>query len=321
MQVKGHNQLNISFFALIIVLELMFQQALVPTVSAFASLFPANEMIKGYETLIAYIMIFFVFTAGAHFPDLDLNLKHIYPSGTPQYLFHRTLLTHGFLIHLIILVSVIILPQQQGSPIELEKIYVMVYYFELGVFTHMIGDIVTGSVPFLGSKYVSNSMKISNFRIMGALNWVLYKFFSAFPKLVRYFIAPFFLAAFIAANALDLPVIILSIIFEQKFARIGSKVINPEKFERFFHFLEPWVFAAIVAFLLKITIVQDIWVNYGIFVVGFIVLLSIQTKFLGFKISYESAVEAFEANYNKSYFLALAIVLGMYYYIFGGFKI
>jgi len=321
LNVKGHNQINISFFAVIVVLEMLFPQTIVPTVSAFSSLFPKNETMAGYEIIMAYAMIFFVFTSGAHFPDLDLNLKHIYPSGTPNYLYHRTLLTHSFIIHLLILISVLILPRQEGSPQEWEKIYVLIYYFELGVFTHLIGDIVTGSIPFLGSKYVSSSIKISSFRIMGSLNWVLYKIFIAFPKLVRYFISPIFLVAFIAANVIDLPIIILSLLFEQKFARIGSKVINPEKFERFWHYLEPWVFAAIVAYLLKVNIVADIWVNYGIFVIIFIVLLSIETKFLGMKISYNSFVETFEVNYNKSYFFAMFVVLGMYYVIYGGFKI
>jgi len=291
MLVKGHNQLNISIFLLVVSLEIFFNVNYSPTILDINQL-PINS------NILYYIFAFFFFSAGSHFPDLDLNLKHFY-GNKPQFFYHRTFLTHSLLTHLGLLFISISTPFPEIN----KEYYAILFYFEIGVLTHLLGDIITGSIPLLGQKYVKNEFKISRFLIMPALNNIIYKLFMSHSIFIKYFVSPIYLALFIIVNIIDAPIIILSVLFEQKFSRIGANIVNPKKFETFWAYFEPWIFAFVCVFLLKVSLFQSFLIDFSIAVGFFIFLVSFKVKVLGFSFSYSNFIKTFEKDFNKSFFI------------------
>ena len=133
------------------------------------------------------------------------------------------------------------------------------------------------------------------------------------PVFIKYFLSPIYFALFLLVNLIDLPIIILSIIFEQKFTRIGSNIVNPKKFETFWAYFEPWIFAFVCVFLLKISFTQSFLIDFPIAVVFFILLVSFEIKAFGLKLSYSNFINTFEKNYNKSFFIFFILSCSVVY--------
>lgn len=84
------------------------------------------------ETVIPIISVMI----GAKLPDLDLKLKHLLPKDlqNKRYLYHRQF-THSLLLWLGI-----------GYYSYISN-FVPLFYLVLGVMTHLIADMLTGSIP------------------------------------------------------------------------------------------------------------------------------------------------------------------------------
>jgi len=117
-----------------------------------------NEYINGYNLLIdslfssyisiVYMAIFLLFYyIGSTLPDLDLKLKYLYPvrDRHKRYLYHRQI-THSILVSLSLLVYGIYLFNGGGT---LGLLSYIIVGLALGIITHQIGDMITGSIPIL----------------------------------------------------------------------------------------------------------------------------------------------------------------------------
>jgi hypothetical protein len=107
--------------------------------SSFASYYFIT--IDDLSNFIYFISLFFLTILGSRFPDLDLKLKGIF-GNSPQYVYHRQL-TH----------SLTLLFLGFYFSIYIENIFLFFFFF--GVASHLLGDMLTGSIPifFTGAYY------------------------------------------------------------------------------------------------------------------------------------------------------------------------
>lgn len=99
--------------------------------------------------ILKYILFWIIYMYGTTFPDLDLKLKYLYPKRIrhQRYLYHRQL-THSLLLSIGALYYSLFHCQSEY--------YMFLTAFSLGIIAHQIGDMLTGSIPWLfyGSYYV-----------------------------------------------------------------------------------------------------------------------------------------------------------------------
>ena len=126
MYKKAHRNLAIgSFIALPAILD------------KYNILYNFNYMFNNYTIIhIGILLLLTIF--GATIPDWDLKLKYVYHdySGKKQYLYHRQI-THSLFIWILF----------GYLSYNLNNIYL--FYFVVGVYTHLIADMLTGSIPIL----------------------------------------------------------------------------------------------------------------------------------------------------------------------------
>lgn len=91
--------------------------------------------------ILKYILFWIVYMVGTTVPDFDLKLKHIYPSSmkNQRFRYHRQI-THSVLLSISLLAF---------SVFYYESAYWMLLAaLALGIITHQIGDMLTGSIPW-----------------------------------------------------------------------------------------------------------------------------------------------------------------------------
>ena len=106
-------------------------------------------------TILSLCLFLIITLMGGLFPDIDFKFKYLMSDENKNkaYLYHRQI-THSLLLWLGIL----------GFSIYERNIYV--FFFVFGVMVHLIGDMLTGSIPiFLYGKYYNHFSRIGIDRI------------------------------------------------------------------------------------------------------------------------------------------------------------
>jgi len=120
-----------------------FEQHLNKVINSF------NEIISSFHDMnMLYMSLFLIlFFIGVTFPDIDMKCKFFYHNKAERYLYHRQL-THSLSLNLILLYySLFYLP-------DYTYLYFGATAFLLGISTHLIADMLTGSIPiFLYGHY------------------------------------------------------------------------------------------------------------------------------------------------------------------------
>lgn len=95
------------------------------------------------ENLFYLILFFITYFIGSTLPDIDHYLKYLYSKELrdKRYLYHRQI-THSLLLTILVLFVVL---HYINNPI----IFALSLGLIFGVFTHQIGDMLTGSIPIL----------------------------------------------------------------------------------------------------------------------------------------------------------------------------
>jgi hypothetical protein len=140
MNIKGHLSTSILIYSSI-PLVLLHSNIKNPTLISIANdLILPNYYYIGIShisTLITALIHLFIFILGVRTPDLDLYFKYLYQKGNrQQYRYHRQI-THSLLLYTILLYI----------SIHFNNSYLLFYI--IGVFTHLIADMLTGSIPIL----------------------------------------------------------------------------------------------------------------------------------------------------------------------------
>jgi len=163
MNIKGHISTSLVLFIPLVelynkTLEFLTNKSILE-INSLSNLGIFNNNINVITILVFYIVYFI----GERIPDLDLKLKIIF-KNKEQYHYHRQL-THSLLID----ISIIVLG------IYLENIYVSL--IGLGILSHLIADMITGSIPlFLYGKYYNSFVRIGISKKVVGEN--LYSFFT-----------------------------------------------------------------------------------------------------------------------------------------------
>ena len=100
-----------------------------------------HNITKSITMLSLFIALFYI---GSLIPDLDLKFKNFYKKEDKNklYLYHRQF-THSILLFLILFISSL-----SYFPNIIGDLAIGLTAFSLGIFTHLLGDMLTGSVPF-----------------------------------------------------------------------------------------------------------------------------------------------------------------------------
>jgi len=103
-----------------------------------------NEIVYSVHLFDSIVIIgFFIMVfIGSTVPDLDMKLKVFFKNKNERFRYHRQF-THSLLLNLFLMfASLYYLP-------EYTEYYFLVFAFFFGIFTHLIGDMLTGSIPWL----------------------------------------------------------------------------------------------------------------------------------------------------------------------------
>jgi len=88
---------------------------------------------------LGFLLLFFL---GTTFPDIDMKFKVFFKDKSKRYLYHRQF-THSLFLNIGLLwATLYYLPNYTNY-------YILVTGFLLGITTHLLADMLTGSVPFL----------------------------------------------------------------------------------------------------------------------------------------------------------------------------
>ncbi len=95
------------------------------------------------ENLFLMTLFFITYFIGSTLPDIDNYLKYLYPKDQrdKRYLYHRQI-THGLLLTILML---FISLHYLNNPIT----FALLLGLTMGIITHQIGDMLTGSIPIL----------------------------------------------------------------------------------------------------------------------------------------------------------------------------
>ena len=101
-----------------------------------------HNITKSITMLSLFIALFYI---GSLIPDLDLKFKNFYKKEDKNklYLYHRQF-THSILLFLILFISSL-----SYFPNIIGDLAIGLTAFSLGIFTHLLGDMLTGSIPIL----------------------------------------------------------------------------------------------------------------------------------------------------------------------------
>lgn len=122
------------------------------------------------NVIIVSILSIILYKFGLTLPDIDLKLKYFYSGKerSERFRYHRQF-THSILLTAILTYI---------SIYQIDNVYMSTLLFSLtlGIITHQIGDILTGSIPilFYGPYYV----RFSRFGITIILPKFLHKYFT-----------------------------------------------------------------------------------------------------------------------------------------------
>lgn len=93
------------------------------------------QVIHGEHIINIFIMLLLI-VIGSGLPDLDFNFKYFYSDRSKIYRYHRQI-THSLILNL----SIFIYSLYYYNPI--------IFFIWYGVLIHLIGDMLTGSIPIL----------------------------------------------------------------------------------------------------------------------------------------------------------------------------
>ena len=96
------------------------------------------------ENIVISILMLLIYMLGTTLPDLDMKLKYLFPKNmrSERFRYHRQI-THSLLLWIGLLIySLYKLP-------DITDYYYLLSMLSLGVMTHLIGDMLTGSIPWL----------------------------------------------------------------------------------------------------------------------------------------------------------------------------
>jgi uncharacterized integral membrane protein len=131
--------------------------------------------ILNINNILFSLLSFIIYLYASTFPDYDRYLKIFYSNENKnkRYLYHRQI-THSLLLFIIIF-------SYSLYNIQNTEYYIFLYTFSLGILTHIIGDILTGSVPILF--YSPYYIRFGRIGITTFLPHSLHKIFTEkFPK-------------------------------------------------------------------------------------------------------------------------------------------
>lgn len=120
-----------------------------------------NIIVNIYDLDLYYILLFLIpFFIGTTFPDIDMKFKIFVKNKSDRFLYHRQI-THSLLLNIsLIYCSLYYLADRT-------EFYFIFTAFLLGIFTHLIADMLTGSIPiFLYGHYGKQFSRIGVTRII-----------------------------------------------------------------------------------------------------------------------------------------------------------
>jgi len=143
----------------------------------FLSFFSSFNFSLFYFSLLIFSVILYVI--GTTLPDVDIKLKFLFSKEDrgKRFLYHRQY-THGFLVWLFILCYFLYNLSFLKISLFSNQVFIDILFISLslGVLTHLIGDMLTGSVPWLF--YGHYGKKISRIGITIFLPKTLHSFFT-----------------------------------------------------------------------------------------------------------------------------------------------
>jgi len=97
---------------------------------------------QDYQNILIFILSLFIYFYAATFPDYDRYLKIFYSkeNQSKRYLYHRQI-SHSLLLCFIIIIYSLYYINN--------SYYLLSLFFGLGILTHLIADMITGSIPIL----------------------------------------------------------------------------------------------------------------------------------------------------------------------------
>lgn len=133
----------------------------------------ANSIIMTILFLVSYYI-------GSTFPDQDMKLKHLYSkeNQSKRYLYHRQI-SHSVLLSIgMLFYSYFYLPADIGI------YYIILTGFAFGIIAHQIGDMLTGSIPWL--LYAPYYIRFARIGITVFLPKAMHEIFTrTFPKFLN----------------------------------------------------------------------------------------------------------------------------------------
>ena len=124
------------------------------------------------ESIFEYSVALLFYFLGSTFPDIDMKLKFLYGSKN-RYKYHRQF-THSLVLWIVLILFL-------SSKLSIYNWLIIPLMFSFGVLTHLIGDMITGSIPwFLYGPYY---MRFSRIGITTLLPKNVHKIFTeVLPK-------------------------------------------------------------------------------------------------------------------------------------------
>ena len=95
--------------------------------------------LDNYLISLGFLIFYFI---GTTFPDLDMKFKVFFKNQNERYRYHRQVTHSILLVGLLLYGSLIYLPTYT-------TLYMLSVGFSLGIIAHLLGDVITGSVPWL----------------------------------------------------------------------------------------------------------------------------------------------------------------------------
>lgn len=143
-----------------------------------------NQLILSYNKFIEYILnnyfliipILITYLFASTFPDIDQKLKIFFKAENKdkRFLYHRQY-THSLLLWIGLLIFSL------TYIFEYTYINIFLFVFILGVLTHLLGDMLTGSIPW--ALYAPYYARFTRIGITIFLPKIIHKIFTeSFPK-------------------------------------------------------------------------------------------------------------------------------------------
>lgn len=163
-------------------------------------IFFINQLVLNYNKYIEYIVtnyyllvpVLITYIFASTFPDIDQRLKVFFNAENKdkRFLYHRQY-THSLLLWIGLLIFTLF------YKFEYIQINILLFVFVLGVLTHLLGDMLTGSIPW--ALYAPYYARFTRIGITIFLPKTIHKIFTEiFPKwLNKYYLIVFSLLFFL----------------------------------------------------------------------------------------------------------------------------